>query len=154
MRRRPPRSTRTATLFPYTTLFRSPGRGQGSLVRPLSQEHAEGRPADRPRQGAVAADPGRRLVLRAERGIGHGLRAAHLPDPERGPDDGAPRQRSEEHTSELQSLMRSSYAVFCLKKKTPESFTPLLKVEMSHHSPPTHSYTQIQRLSALTLHTY
>src|SRR3546814_9211581 len=105
MRRRPPRSTRTATLFPYTTLFRSPGRGQGALVRPLSPEHAEGRPADRPRQGAVAADPGRRLVLRAERGIGHGLRAAHLPDPE----------RSEEHTSELQSLMRISYAVFCLK---------------------------------------
>src|SRR3546814_10271407 len=77
MIRRPPRSTRTDTLFPYTTLFRS---GAGHDRRSLCQ-----------RQGA--------------RGQEH--RRAQ----------GGPRQRSEEHTSELQSLMRISYAVFCLKKK-------------------------------------
>src|SRR3546814_2498170 len=70
MIRRPPRSTRTDTLFPYTTLFRSTG---GSVMQSIVQT----------------------LV-----GIG-----------------GGPDKRSEEHTSELQSLMRISYAVFCLKKK-------------------------------------
>src|SRR3546814_3679187 len=74
MIRRPPRSTRTDTLFPYTTLFRSP-----------RQHHGIG-PCDEP-------------LSRALRRCGR----------ERG--------RSEEHTSELQSLMRISYAVFCLKKK-------------------------------------
>src|SRR3546814_19480741 len=70
MIRRPPRSTRTDTLFPYTTLFRSRRRGN----------HRQGWPGDRKRR-------------------------QHY------------RLRSEEHTSELQSLMRISYAVFCLKKK-------------------------------------
>src|SRR3546814_1341047 len=79
MIRRPPRSTRTDTLFPYTTLFRS----------------AEA--ADR------HAKSGGRLALAIA-----------------GVDD---QQRSEEHTSELQSLMRISYAVFCLKKKTTPSRT-------------------------------
>src|SRR3546814_7866029 len=73
MIRRPPRSTRTDTLFPYTTLFRSAGHvlvnGQPGRVKQM-------------------ANPGDKLVV-----------------------------RSEEHTSELQSLMRISYAVFCLKKK-------------------------------------
>src|SRR3546814_4292026 len=89
MIRRPPRSTRTDTLFPYTTLFRS--------------------------GGAAAAEPGgagcRRARGRCRLGAGRG-------------DDGMGRsgnrltgKRSEEHTSELQSLMRISYAVFCLKKK-------------------------------------
>src|SRR3546814_4214203 len=80
MIRRPPRSTRTDTLFPYTTLFRS----------------RTGRAAAR------AADPG------GGPDLSHRCRA------------GGPRPqgaRSEEHTSELQSLMRISYAVFCLKKK-------------------------------------
>src|SRR3546814_1480262 len=79
MIRRPPRSTRTDTLFPYTTLFRS-GRG------------AEGQPC---------------------------LHRLFPPD-RRAPngDRRDPRHRSEEHTSELQSLMRISCAVFCLKKKT------------------------------------
>src|SRR3546814_5020581 len=80
MKRRPPRSTRTDTLFPYTTLFRSlflPCRG------PTQQ----------------------RFELRSRRwGIVKRL-------------DRSSNRRSEEHTSELQSLMRSSYAVFCLKKK-------------------------------------
>src|SRR3546814_6482368 len=99
MTRPPPRSTRTDTLFPYTTLFRSPGgavRGQPDAAR-----HAAGRRrGDRPRPGgdADAADGDLRTVPAAE----------HL-------EAGA--GRSEEHTSELQSLMRISYAVFCLKKK-------------------------------------
>src|SRR3546814_5686975 len=89
MIRRPPRSTRTDTLFPYTTLFRSHGdglarrvqyrrAGSQGLWRPLCSHRFRNRP--RHRRG------------------GAGL-------------------RSEEHTSELQSLMRISYAVFCLKKK-------------------------------------
>src|SRR3546814_7886561 len=81
MIRRPPRSTRTDTLFPYTTLFRSPDRGSG---RAGGQHIAQYRPA-RTQSG------GWRPVLSAS-------------------------GRSEEHTSELQSLMRISYAVFCLKK--------------------------------------
>src|SRR3546814_6457863 len=73
MIRRPPRSTRTDTLFPYTTLFRSPG--------------------------TVPATSRRRCSTRPRRSAGWTY------------------SRSEEHTSELQSLMRISYAVFCLKKK-------------------------------------
>src|SRR3546814_9132865 len=95
MIRRPPRSTRTDTLFPYTTLFRSQRR--------------DGIPAHR-----VA--PGRDLRHSA---------AARTARPEQYRRAPAPRAflvsplcRSEEHTSELQSLMRISYAVFCLKKKT------------------------------------
>src|SRR3546814_1826721 len=91
MIRRPPRSTRTDTLFPYTTLFRSTLR------------HGEfaGR-ADR--DNAIAEDEyGASGQALAGRDIEHG----HVADC----------QRSEEHTSELQSLMRISYAVFCLKKK-------------------------------------
>src|SRR3546814_7039218 len=91
MIRRPPRSTRTDTLFPYTTLFRSeqleclPGEfGFGDKRRYASQQQYGHRPR----------------------------RELH--------------QRSEEHTSELQSLMRISYAVFCLKKKKKEvSPTPI-----------------------------
>src|SRR3546814_2080083 len=87
MIRRPPRSTRTDTLFPYTTLFRS-YRGAG---RPESNYLME------------------RLIDKAARELGverSALRKQNFIPP-----------RSEEHTSELQSLMRISYAVFCLKKK-------------------------------------
>src|SRR3546814_8781124 len=87
MIRRPPRSTRTDTLFPYTTLFRSPVgavHGDGDADRPAA--------AVRPVRLAGGADQRRRAGA-----TGGG--------------------RSEEHTSELQSLMRISYAVFCLKKK-------------------------------------
>src|SRR3546814_9044468 len=82
MLRRPPRATRTYTLFPYTTLFRAPGllRGLGSRGE---------------RRAATAA------TTAGERTAATTTTAA----------------RSEEHTSELQSLMRISYAVFCLKKK-------------------------------------
>src|SRR3546814_8412457 len=85
MIRRPPRSTRTDTLFPYTTLFRS----------------------DR---CAHSARPTRRSAM-GDRQAG----ARDLPDRRRHSDHC--RGRSEEHTSELQSLMRISYAVFCLKNK-------------------------------------
>src|SRR3546814_2682524 len=84
MIRRPPRSTRTDTLFPYTTLFRSPQRRHA----PESYDHPS-----RPRRG--------RSVEKC---------SSTTPFDDRVP-------RSEEHTSELQSLMRISYAVFCLKKK-------------------------------------
>src|SRR3546814_4465330 len=87
MKQRPPISTRTDTLFPYTTLFRSVHRHaawRGALW--LAQDHAAGNGRDDDVQPA------------AQGGGGSG--------------------RSEEHTSELQSLMRISYAVFCLKKKT------------------------------------
>src|SRR3546814_9842688 len=103
MIRRPPRSTRTDTLFPYTTLFRS--RRSGSCA---------GRPSA-PLRGVVLVlleqgseriqQRGAEAVARPRAEPWHlGRRLAQLP-------------RSEEHTSELQSLMRISYAVFCLKKK-------------------------------------
>src|SRR3546814_7465717 len=92
MIRPPPRSTRTDTLFPYTTLFRS-HRCRASRGESLCAPH---------RAGAVVA---RGVHLRATR-RGNPDRVATLRS-----------RRSEEHTSELQSLMRISYAVFCLKKK-------------------------------------
>src|SRR3546814_1262934 len=93
MIRRPPRSTRTDTLFPYTTLFRSHHGGVDGAVAFL-------------RFAAAAQDHGV-SGAQAERGrVGGHIGAAFIDD------------RSEEHTSELQSLMRISYAVFCLKKKT------------------------------------
>src|SRR3546814_7711208 len=99
MIRRPPRSTRTDTLFPYTTLFRSDAAIDDELVRRLGDIGVE----------IVHQHPHRRLgepAFRADLGSG------------RRPDHAAVVQpRSEEHTSELQSLMRISYAVFCLKKK-------------------------------------
>src|SRR3546814_16421640 len=96
MIRRPPRSTRTDTLFPYTTRFRSEHPGRERIGRAGDRRRHDGGHA-----GELAIDVG---------------------EPEPG-DDGSdrrhaqPGQRSEAHTSELQSLMRTSYAVFCLKKK-------------------------------------
>src|SRR3546814_5982235 len=91
MIRRPPRSTRTDTLFPYTTLFRSPRAGR----HPARRQGLRRQGVSRHQAVAVAAQQPRRLPCAPE----------------------AQRGRSEEHTSELQSLMRISYAVFCLKKK-------------------------------------
>src|SRR3546814_5483428 len=107
MIRRPPRSTRTDTLFPYTTLFRS----VGGIRRPCAEHQC----------GCVDG-----IELRAQVG-GHQL--IH---------------RSEEHTSELQSLMRISYAVFGLKKKrTPFTNSPfvlrLMLAKNSHTTPNTHT---------------
>src|SRR3546814_2839920 len=106
MRRRPPGSTRTDTLFPYTTLFRS------LLVDTVAQ--------------SVAQAGGRPLVAVAPRlPYQGGLSDPYVTAPLRAAASAAdvwfdfcfPYHRSEEHTSELQSLMRISYAVFCLKKK-------------------------------------
>src|SRR3546814_5187282 len=96
MIRRPPRSTRTDTLFPYTTLFRSPrlffNRGPSFLVDVVG-----------------------RLVAVEQADLAEiGQMPVEMPDLA---------LRSEEHTSELQSLMRNSYAVFCLKKKTKRKLT-------------------------------
>src|SRR3546814_6069166 len=98
MIRRPPRSTRTDTLFPYTTLFRSstPEKGLPAISNAP------------PKSPAPAPLPARRASTPSS------PKPAHPPDPAT-----APALRSEEHTSELQSLMRISYAVFCLKKKKP-----------------------------------
>src|SRR3546814_1939284 len=97
MIRRPPRSTRTDTLFPYTTLFRSHARA-------AAPDRAAGRLHRRGNRGlGEQRQPQRAMPLRL------GAQVQALPR-------GA-LTRSEEHTSELQSLMRISYAVFCLKKK-------------------------------------
>src|SRR3546814_1397434 len=112
MTRRPTRSTRTDTLFPYTTLFRSGLRRDG-LERAL-QEVAE-------RLGAGGEDrvPGRGGELQLHP-VGVERHRLDADVPAAGGSDQAvvEQVRSEEHTSELQSLMRSSYAVYCLKKKT------------------------------------
>src|SRR3546814_9785602 len=108
MIRRPPRSTRTDTLFPYTTLFRSPfwERSKCCFLRSESQDGVH------PATDLAKARPtlgGRYLV------------------------DTFEPSRSEEHTSELQSLMRISYAVFCLKKKNTHTRTKYIKNKLSEH---------------------
>src|SRR3546814_3295390 len=104
MIRRPPRSTRTDTLFPYTTLFRSVVDVRRLGRRQMARNDRRRR---RRRRGGIVelkgprrpcGNLGRAAALATARGTSLSL-------------------RSEEHTSELQSLMRSSYAVFCLKKK-------------------------------------
>src|SRR3546814_4356715 len=106
MIRRPPRSTRTDTLFPYTTLFRS--RVAAQLQRHLLLAGASLQvPAD---QAAGETEQPDALVLDQQAGVV----VAAGQDRERAL--GQVGFRSEEHTSELQSLMRISYAVFCLKK--------------------------------------
>src|SRR3546814_1824976 len=121
MRRRPPRSTRTDTRFPYTTLCRSAGQ---TLCRA-----AAGRAHRRHRHHPVAT-PGRQDAASRRRRAGflqkepHALyRAGTAGDPVRADWAGTAQIRSEEHTSELQSLMRISYAVFCLKKKKTRNAT-------------------------------
>src|SRR3546814_9016193 len=99
MKRRPPRSTRTDTLFPYTTLFRSRGRR-----KVIGRQHGPLVAFGLPLVQVVRAD----LDSRFGPCFGSGVRIGGSTV------DGL---RSEEHTSELQSLMRISYAVFCLKKK-------------------------------------
>src|SRR3546814_6731527 len=110
MIRRPPISTLTDTLFPYTTLFRSqPAHELAPAVEVLHERPQRGA---RLRLQLVGLDePQRRLGERDPRRPGHLVE--HLQG--RGADPAL--RRSEEHTSELQSLMRISYAVLCLKKK-------------------------------------
>src|SRR3546814_2992021 len=117
MIRRPPRSTRTDTPFPYTTLFRS------GTLRAHEADGAD--PRRHPIAAARAARPGLGRSVRRRKnrlcplygGLCRLYRTLRPPD------------RSEEHTSELQSLMRISYAVFRLKKKTyTRNATPLIYV--------------------------
>src|SRR3546814_9286934 len=107
MIRRPPRSTRTDTLFPYTTLFRSAAAFRmARRALPLSARE-RGEPRG-PRGGDPRRDGARRGGISGARALYAGAFVRSV-EPAR--------RRSEEHTSELQSLMRNSYAVFCLKKK-------------------------------------
>src|SRR3546814_6786661 len=106
MIRRPPRSTRTDTLFPYTTLFRS--EKELDVERRLQHERAL--------HDRLTGLPNRELLIdRIDQALHYSIRnnqlcAGFFLDLDKF-------KRSEEHTSELQSLMRISYAVFCLKKK-------------------------------------
>src|SRR3546814_1309124 len=120
MIRRPPRSTRTDTLFPYTTLFRSARAGRcfriGHGAAAAAAGHGQAGVVD---LGVVVAAAQRHQQVVGEVGLRVELEALAdgLVGVEQGGDVGAAADRSEEHTSELQSLMRISYAVFCLKKK-------------------------------------
>src|SRR3546814_8692073 len=120
MIRRPPRSTRTDTLFPYTTLFRS-------------FEHRHWRFSYLRRRGEHDSDAKKK--------------AAMIAAPARSPSSMVTTshwRRSEEHTSELQSLMRISYAVFCLKKKKHQHTNTSRQQKESTHTNHTHRYTNQQ----------
>src|SRR3546814_10710554 len=113
MRRRPPRSTRTDTLFPYPTLFRSRQQSTHACHPPWIRFRASRR---RPVRRVVSPGCNRRYK------------------PEIG--------RSEEHTSELQSLMRISYAVFCLKKQTTSQLTTEKYPDHQHNTQKTLNHNQ------------
>src|SRR3546814_5893545 len=123
MIRRPPRSTRIDTLFPYTTLVRS----AGTQEQPVRVSDAE-------------------PILRLHIGLQRGA-----PDVDREAEAGAHfdnvvrrlSQRSEEHTSELQSLMRISYAVFCLKKKKITIHTTIIENISQYQLTLTHTQQHI-----------
>src|SRR3546814_10171959 len=119
MIRRPPRSTRTDTLFPYTTLFRSPcmpGNTATLIFFASSSSLVRITPPRGPRRVLC-------VVVETTCACGNG------------------EGRSEEHTSELQSLMRISYAVFCLKKKTTTTNNNT-QVKPRHKSPQPSQCTQ------------
>src|SRR3546814_6642715 len=111
MIRRPPISTRTDSRFPYTTLFRS------ARVKSLDahSDGLHGRYA--PRRGLSIVSRGQVMATREMVYINVGWMLAYKGGLKHDPIRGGHEYRSEEHTSELQSLMRLSYAVFCLKKK-------------------------------------
>src|SRR3546814_3801340 len=112
MIRRPPRSTRTDTLFPYTTLFRSSMIPLPTRGRPPPSVR-ENRPILTEEEPALKVSSNCPLMSKLPfRVPGCGRRGV------------SQASRSEEHTSELQSLLRTSYAVFCLQKKTPTNDTP------------------------------
>src|SRR3546814_2612669 len=107
MIRRPPRSTRTATLFPYTTLFRS-GDALAQLLALLADHNR--------RASGELGGPVRDSAELTPHRAGNPTRVGSKILVGSDIDDDRASRRSEEHTSELQSLMRISYAVFCLKK--------------------------------------
>src|SRR3546814_3521895 len=106
MIRRPPRSTHTDTLFPYTTLFRSYEHAAFTITHAARHQRDERHDIF----GNAYVTPS--IGQRPKRGRTHPIR------------------RSEEHTSELQSLMRISYAVFCLKKKKKKKHTEILSTQI------------------------
>src|SRR3546814_1137375 len=115
MIRRPPRSTRTDTLFPYTTLFRSILRMRGGKKVPAQLQRMD-------------ADNLLTAVFPDQLACAENLVGPDRDIPDHPLVNQTVHDRSEEHTSELQSLMRISYAVFCLKKKkhqTQESTTTI-----------------------------
>src|SRR3546814_3728339 len=132
MIRRPPRCTRTDTLFPYTTLFRSPRAALARVSAGLSRDRPRTLPhgrqdrhccgrlrccgPDRCGRGFVATDEPPFFLQPAPHCRAFASRSARC----HGPSRRTPAIRSEENTSELQSLMRISYAVFCLKKTQPK----------------------------------
>src|SRR3546814_7909775 len=117
--RRPPRSTRTDTLFPYTTLFRS----AMAMRRPSTNNAPSCSAASLPCRSQCTPSSSSVTACTGAAGIG----------------------RSEEHTSELQSLMRISYAVFCLKKKKEnmhkktEISTKNKQIDSANNKPDTHT---------------
>src|SRR3546814_5659464 len=115
MIRRPPRSTRTDTLFPYTTLFRSPH----SRMKPWPPKICC--------PCTVVSSP-----MSVRKALATGVSSATCASAR------SRASRSEEHTSELQSLMRISYAVFCLKKQKKHIYTP------QHIATYTHNYHKYQ----------
>src|SRR3546814_5735077 len=136
MRRRPPRSTRTDTLFPYTTLFRSDRRGKDAVDSCRSVQWGQQSVGfSHVQRAAINIDGhvGADRVVSAGQGyaLNNDKNIIIFPS------------RSEEHTSELQSLMRISYAVFCLKKT--------INTTHSHTIPSPHS--RYQYTSPHTTHT-
>src|SRR3546814_1249226 len=126
MIRRPPRSTRTDTLFPYTTLFRSDQRLIiGDRLAVLKRTARPAEPAEQRVDMRVAEGGQDQASAQID---GPRVRVPQLADIRRAAD------RSEEHTSELQSLMRISYAVFCLKKKSTKIVTTLIYSQFTLHS--------------------
>src|SRR3546814_7743542 len=113
MRRRPPISTHTDTLFPYTTLVRSSLRSP--VIAPTVTPRASATTADRATLAASLTSA--TMAFLSSRLIATGLTP-----------------RSEEHTSELQSLMRISYAVFCLKKKNQQIMPKIIATTSPYHS--------------------
>src|SRR3546814_6403384 len=121
MRRPPPRSTRTDTLFPSTTLFRSCSCAAVSPAASMRRWRAGCHPHSRPSSSTAGIRAiGVFAISWASTGDGW---------------------RSEEHTSELQSLMRISYAVFCLKKKKHKSHTIQYNLHLLHNVPHLTTYT-------------
>src|SRR3546814_1668058 len=138
MIRRPPRSTRTDTLFPYTTLFLSQGRHAFCRLSVLWNVFEQWQQTLFVLKEISILDPRTIVGVRGPVGL-PSFRAS----------------RSEEHTSELQSLMRISYAVFCLKKKKHNNHTNTHTYQLHLYSISTlytitHKHTQSTRLLTLT----
>src|SRR3546814_8495290 len=120
MYRRPPRSTRTDTLFPYTTLFRSTSAIQVGYELRINVRNNSGATILNGRAVRITGNIGNQPTIALDDGQGmiRGLTTEDI--------------RSEEHTSELQSLMRISYAVFCLKKKKKDKHRQKHKHKTQH----------------------